>query len=36
MEEKVMETKKCSKCAKAFNITDVEKGFYDKVSPVFA
>ncbi|MEI8091816.1 MAG: hypothetical protein WCG98_06465 [bacterium] len=36
MEEKIVETKKCAHCGTAFNITDKDMEFYDKISPVFA
>lgn len=35
MEEKIIETKTCKHCATSFDITDKDRAFYDKISPVF-
>jgi hypothetical protein len=34
--EKIIETKKCIKCGESFTITDWDRDFYTKISPIFA
>jgi len=35
MTEKIVETKPCKQCGISFDITDKDREFYDKISPVF-
>ena len=33
--DKILETKKCKQCSMSFDITQNDRDFYDKISPIF-